>query len=147
MNSRLVMTAVACLVVAACTKTPPPLAEDGVTETPKPGATDLAANPLLEDWDTPFGVPPFDQIESQDYLPALRAGMQAHAAEIDAIAANAEAPSFENTIESLERFRTWVIPSAMNRSATYSNKTASNPHLPGSEKRLGRPSFKLIGKC
>jgi len=103
MNSRLVMTAVACLVVAACTKTPPPLAEDGVTETPKPGATDLAANPLLEDWDTPFGVPPFDQIESQDYLPALRAGMQAHAAEIDAIAANAEAPSFENTIESLER--------------------------------------------
>ena len=61
-----------------------------------------AANILLEDWDTPFGVPPFDRIESEHYLPAFRASMEAHNAEIDAINANPDAPTFDNTIEALE---------------------------------------------
>ena len=60
-------------------------------------------NPLLEDWDTPFGVPPFDEISSEDYLPALRQAVDLHAAEIDAIVANPDAPTFANTIEALER--------------------------------------------
>ncbi|MDH3432542.1 MAG: M3 family metallopeptidase [Gammaproteobacteria bacterium] len=102
MTSRIIMIGVTCLVVAACTKAPPD-AGDTVTEAARPGGTELAANPLLEDWKTPFGVPPFDQITSQDYLPALRAGMQAHDAEIDAIVANSDAPGFENTIEALQR--------------------------------------------
>ncbi len=63
----------------------------------------IAANPLLTEWDTQFGVPPFDQIESEHYLPAFRASMDEHNAEIDAIVAETEAPSFENTIEALER--------------------------------------------
>ncbi len=61
-----------------------------------------SSNPLLEDWDTPFGVPPFDRIESEHYLPAIRAGMAEQKEEIDAIIANPDEPTFANTIEALE---------------------------------------------
>lgn len=61
------------------------------------------ANPLLSEWTTPFGVPPFDRIQDEHYMPALRAGMKEHQAEIEAITANSEPASFENTIEALER--------------------------------------------
>lgn len=63
----------------------------------------VAGNPLLEEWDTPFGVPPLDRIKSEDYLPAIRIGVAEQAAEIDAITANPEAATFANTIEALER--------------------------------------------
>ena len=66
-------------------------------------ARDAAANPLLSSWNTGFGVPPFDRIEPGQYLPALRAGIERHRAEIDEIVANNEAPTFANTIEALER--------------------------------------------
>ncbi len=59
-------------------------------------------NPFLEEWNTPYGVPPFDKIEISDYVPALKAGMEEQTAEIEAIIANAEAPTFENTIAALE---------------------------------------------
>jgi peptidyl-dipeptidase Dcp len=61
-----------------------------------------ATNPLLENWDTPFGTPPFDRIESAHFLPALRAGMLDQKKEIEAIIADAEAPTFANTIEAFE---------------------------------------------
>lgn len=61
-----------------------------------------SANPLLQDWDTPFGVPPFDRIESDHYLPAIRAGMAEQKDEIAAIIANPDEPTFANTIEALE---------------------------------------------
>lgn len=61
-----------------------------------------SANPLLEDWDTPFGTPPFDKIESEHYLPALRAGMMEQKKEIGAIVANPAEATFANTIEALE---------------------------------------------
>ena len=60
-------------------------------------------NPLLAEWDTPFGVPPFDEIENDDYLPAFHAAMDAHSAEIEAIVANDEPATFENTIVEMER--------------------------------------------
>ena len=59
-------------------------------------------NPLLAEWDTPFGVPPFDQIENEDYLPAFQAAMASHTGEIDAIVSSDEPPTFENTIEAME---------------------------------------------
>ncbi len=62
----------------------------------------VAANPLLEEWDTPFGVPPFDRIESAHYLPAIRTGMAIQKEEIAAITANADEPTFANTIEAYE---------------------------------------------
>jgi len=62
----------------------------------------LSDNPLLDDWDTAFGTPPFDKIESEHYLPAIRAGMAERRREIDAIIANPDKPTFANTIEALE---------------------------------------------
>lgn len=97
MNLNIVMTAAFCLAVTGCSESPAPEAGEAATDAV------ATANPLLEDWDTPFGVPPFDRISSADYLPAIRTAMQDHDAEIDAIVANADAPTFENTIEALER--------------------------------------------
>ena len=62
-----------------------------------------AVNPFLQEWNTPFGVPPFDLIENRHYVPAFESGIKAHQQEIAAIAANPEKPSFANTIEALDR--------------------------------------------
>ena len=61
------------------------------------------ANPLLQPWATPFGLPPFDRIRPEHFEPAFEAGMTAHRAEMAAIGADPAAPSFANTIEALER--------------------------------------------
>lgn len=60
-------------------------------------------NPLLAEWHTEFGVPPFDLIQNEHYLPALREAMRIHAEEVVAIATNPEPATFANTIEALER--------------------------------------------
>ena len=60
------------------------------------------ANPLLASWDTPFGAPPFGEIEPAHFIPAFEAAMESHTAAIEAIAANPAAPTFENTLLALE---------------------------------------------
>ncbi len=60
-------------------------------------------NPLLEKWDTPFDVPPFDRIQVEHFMPAYRAAMEKHVAEVEAVVNNPEVPTFENTIVVLER--------------------------------------------
>lgn len=60
-------------------------------------------NPFLEEWTTPFGVPPFDKIQVEDYLPAVKEGIARQQAEIDAIVSNPQAPDFTNTIEAFQR--------------------------------------------
>ncbi|RUA24994.1 MAG: peptidase M3 [Bacteroidetes bacterium] len=62
----------------------------------------MNTNVLLEKFDTPFEVPPFDQIKQSDYVPAYKEAIKQHDAEIEAIVNNTEAPTFENTIEALE---------------------------------------------
>ncbi|MGB0927242.1 MAG: M3 family metallopeptidase, partial [Pikeienuella sp.] len=59
-------------------------------------------NPLLTDWTTPFGLPPFADIAAADFRPAFETALAEDRAEVGAIANNAEAPSFANTIEALE---------------------------------------------
>jgi peptidyl-dipeptidase Dcp len=60
-------------------------------------------NPLLAPWTGPFGgVPPLDRVKVADFKPALEAAMNEELAEIDAIAGNASAPTFANTIAALE---------------------------------------------
>jgi peptidyl-dipeptidase Dcp len=61
-----------------------------------------AANPFFTEWKTPFGVPPFAQIKEEHFLPALKEGMARQKAEVAAITAVKEAPTFENTIVALE---------------------------------------------
>ncbi|MDG3040812.1 M3 family metallopeptidase [Roseicyclus marinus] len=59
-------------------------------------------NPLLETWDTPFGLPPFDRIADADFAPAMEAALEEGRAAIRAIADNPEPASFANTIAALE---------------------------------------------
>jgi peptidyl-dipeptidase Dcp len=60
-------------------------------------------NPFLEIWTTPFGTPPFDQIKTEHYLPAVEAAIKQAAEEIGLITDNKEEPDFENTIAALDR--------------------------------------------
>ncbi len=59
-------------------------------------------NPILSDWNTPFEIAPFATITDDDFAPALDQAMHAHDAEIEAIAASPDTPTFANTIEALE---------------------------------------------
>ena len=61
-----------------------------------------STNPFFGEFDTPFQVPPFDQIQLEHYGEAFEAGMKAHNQEINAIAVTRDRPTFENTIEALE---------------------------------------------
>lgn len=60
-------------------------------------------NPLLNRFDTPFEVPPFDKIRDAHYLPAFRKGIRQQQEEIDAITSDKATPTFANTIEALEK--------------------------------------------
>lgn len=59
-------------------------------------------NPFLTESKAPFGAPEFDKIRNEHYLPAFETGIAEAKAEIDAIVANQEEPTFENTIEAME---------------------------------------------
>ena len=66
--------------------------------------TTVDTNPLLQEWRGPYGgVPAFDQMELEALEPALQAAMDLYLEEIDAITAQTEPATFENTIEALER--------------------------------------------
>jgi len=60
-------------------------------------------NPFFKEWNTPYGVPPFDEIKVEHYMPAYQAGMAEESAQIWAIIRNPEAPTFENTIVAMDR--------------------------------------------
>ena len=63
----------------------------------------MAANPFFEDWDTPFGLPPFDRVAPDHFPPAFDRFIAEQKAEIAAIAGDPAPPSFANTVEALER--------------------------------------------
>ena len=67
---RILAIAMAFLAMTACTKD--------------------RTNPFFAEWDTPFGIPPFEQIQEADYLPALQEGIRQHDAEIEKIINNPE---------------------------------------------------------
>ncbi len=73
---KLILPFLAVLMMTACTET----------------------NPLLGEWNTPFEIPPFEQVRPKHYLPAYIKAMEVHSAEIDAITSNPEPATFENTI-------------------------------------------------
>src|SRR5580704_5931053 len=61
------------------------------------------SNPFYAPSTLPFGAPPFDRIKDEDYQPAIEAGMAQQLAEINTIANDPAAPTFENTFAALER--------------------------------------------
>ena len=60
-------------------------------------------NPLLRPWETPFQLPPFEQIRPEHFGPAFETAVGEHAAEIAAIADSPEAPTFDNTVAAFDR--------------------------------------------
>ena len=108
----LAVASVAALTAGACSREK--AAEEPKTETAAPAesaseaATEVPAetedNILLAEWTGPYGgVPAFDKMDLDALKPALQIGMDRNLAEVEAIANNPEAPTFENTIVELER--------------------------------------------
>ena len=63
----------------------------------------MSSNPLLQSWETAYGLPPFDKVHAEHFVPAFEFAIDAHRKEIDAIAAVTEAPTFANTLVPFDR--------------------------------------------
>ena len=61
------------------------------------------SNPFLTGWDTPYCIPDFDAVKEKHYIPAVQAGIAQQQAEIEAIIANTEEPTFANVVEAYEK--------------------------------------------
>lgn len=61
-----------------------------------------ATNPLLAEWKTPFGVPPFSEIRPEHFMPAFKETIARERAEVDAVAAAAAPPTFDNTVVAMD---------------------------------------------
>jgi Zn-dependent oligopeptidase len=64
--------------------------------------SDLSVNPLLQDWVLHQGLPPFDQINAEDFEPAFDVALARNWAEIEAIASNLAEPNFDNTLAAFD---------------------------------------------
>lgn len=82
----------------------------------------MRVNPFLAPYNTSYDIPPFDKIEYGDYMPALKAAIEAHNAEIESIVSNSAAPTFENTILALDNSGELLTRVVM----VYANLTESN---------------------
>ena len=114
------LSLISLLALAACT-------QNAMTTTPTPATAVAQDNPLFTVSTLPYQLPPFDRIENRHITPALEAGMAEQRREIDVIAQNAAAPTFENTIAAMER-----SGELLNRAqAVFGNLSAShtNPEL------------------
>ena len=71
--------------------------------TPNDMIAQTRQNPFMVPYETPFGIPPFEQISYEDYMPAIEKGIADKRAEIEAIANNPATPTFDNTILAMEK--------------------------------------------
>ena len=94
-------------------------------------------NPLLGEWATPHGLPPFDQIEAAHFAPAFELAWAAHRTELNAIAAQPAAPTFDNTLAAFDRAGTLL----QRVDLCFHNLTASSgtPALQAAELALAAP--------
>ncbi len=102
-----------------------------------PLPADVLSNPLLENWDTPFGLPPFAKFRAEHFVPAFQVALKAHRDEIDAIANNSAAPTFDNTVAAFDKSgRDYTRIEQV-----YYNLTASetSPALQEAERELATP--------
>ena len=77
--------------------------QNSAVQSSVPGSPLAADNPLLAQWEGPFGgIPPFDRIQVSHFKPALEAAMEEKMNEIQKIAKNPASPDFKNTIEAME---------------------------------------------
>ncbi len=86
-------------ITAGCCE---PIARKAVAEGSTPVKVEVKENPLLVEFDTPFGVPPFEKIQNEHYMPAFDAAIAAHVDEIAAIKGSADPATFDNTVAALD---------------------------------------------
>jgi peptidyl-dipeptidase Dcp len=100
-------------------------------------AIDPHTNPLLQEWSTAYGLPPFQLLEAVHFEPALRAAMQEHREELAGIVRADERPSFDNTVAAFDRSGRRLA----NVSATFYTLAASatNPELQGIQRTMAGP--------
>ena len=94
-RSQLIISLTLFFLIASCSD----------SKAPEQDANSLTAstNPFFEESNLPYGIPAFDQIKDEHYLPAFERGMAEELSEYEAIANNPEAATFENTIVAMER--------------------------------------------
>jgi peptidyl-dipeptidase Dcp len=108
MNKKLYIPGLLILTLNGCssedmaTNEQPVATEAEVTPEVSQPTTPEAANPFFSESSLFMKYPPFDQIEDDHYMPAFEAGMAEELAEIEAIANQAAAPTFENTFLPME---------------------------------------------
>ncbi len=73
-----------------------------ITSCAPAGDRTIESNPFFEEFDTPFGLPPFELISTEHFVPAFEKSIAEQKAEIEAIVNNVELASFENTVEAME---------------------------------------------
>src|SRR5687768_12250207 len=100
MKSRLALALAAALGLSG----PLAAAEPAAAQPAAPASTaPMSANPFFAPSTLPYKLPPFDKIKNEHFAPGFDQGMKEQLAEIDAIANNAEKPTFENTIVALDK--------------------------------------------
>jgi peptidyl-dipeptidase Dcp len=107
LRALLILFAFSLTALMSCSeRVEPPAVTDNAAPTPTAAvALEEAAsddNPFFDEWDTPYGIPPFALIRDEHYKPAFERGIEELRYDVAAIRDNPEAPSFENTIEALE---------------------------------------------
>jgi len=122
-NSTLVILFLLSTVLVACTNADneKPMATADAADEIAVTDAELAGNPFMEEWNTPYGVPPFAQIEDEHYMPAIKKGILEKRMEIAAIVENMEAPSFENTIVAMQKAGSLLVKV----DSTFSNITGT----------------------
>lgn len=95
------------------------------------------SNPLLQPWDTPYALPPFDRVRPEDFEPAFEVAMREHRAELDAIAAQSTPPGFDDTIAAFDRSG----PLLSRLQSLFHNLCASetSPALQAVQRRMAMP--------
>ncbi|MET4570984.1 M3 family metallopeptidase [Rhodanobacter soli] len=89
--------------MAACTDTGSGKNESATSQAQTDAVAADAGNPFFSESPLPLHYPQFDKIKDSDFAPAFDRGMAEHLKEVQAIAGNAEAPTFDNTIIALEK--------------------------------------------
>lgn len=90
------------MAVSFCSKSADKEKTKVAKEAATPPGDTAASNPLLSEFDTPFGVPPFDKLKDEHFMPAFKEGIKRQQQEIEDIVGRKETPTFENTVEALE---------------------------------------------
>lgn len=96
-----------------------------------------SSQPLLQPWTGPYGLPPFDRVEAEQFEPAFAVALAEHRAELAAISASSEAPSFDNTLAAFDRSGRRLV--ALEHLFGTLSASASSPALQEAQRRLAAP--------